>query len=61
MERVFLNILQDCDVNGLHLPKGFQVEVEPKEAASLIASNLAEPIEPKNTGENVEKKQKADA
>ena len=60
-ERVFLNILQDCDVNGLHLPKGFQVEVEPKEAASLIASNLAEPIEPKNAGENVETKQKADA
>ena len=30
-KRVFLKILQDCDVNGLRLPKGFQVEVEPKE------------------------------
>jgi hypothetical protein len=44
---VFLKILQDCDVNGLHLPKGFEVEVEPKEAESLIASNLAEPMEAK--------------
>ena len=44
---VFLRILQDCDVNGLHLPKGFEVEVEPKEAESLIASNLAEPMEAK--------------
>ena len=60
-QRVFLNILQDCDVNGLHLPKGFQVEVEPKEAASLIAKNLAEQVEAKNAGDNVEIKQKADA
>jgi hypothetical protein len=44
---VFLKILQDCDVNGLHLPKDFEVEVEPKEAESLIASNLAEPMEAK--------------
>jgi hypothetical protein len=36
-------------VNGLHLPKGFEVEVEPKEAESLIASNLAEPMEEKET------------
>jgi hypothetical protein len=48
-EPVFLKILQDCDVNGLHLPKGFEVEVEPKEAESLIASNLAEPMEEKET------------
>jgi hypothetical protein len=48
-EPLFIKILQDCDVNGLHLPKGFEVEVEPKEAESLIASNLAEPMEEKET------------
>jgi hypothetical protein len=36
-------------VNGLHLPKGFEIEVEPKEAEKLIASNLAEPMEEKET------------
>ena len=49
---VFLKILQDCDVNGLHLPKGFEVEVQPKEAESLIASNLAEPMEAKEAEAN---------
>lgn len=58
--RVFLRILKECDVNGLHLPEGFQVEVEPKEAASLIESKLAEAIEPE-TAEEVEAEEKAEA
>ena len=52
--RVFLNILEDSDVNGLHLPKGFKIEVEPEEAEKLIAANRAEPIETKKAEEPIE-------
>jgi hypothetical protein len=47
--------LEDSDVNGLHLPKGFKIEVEPEEAEKLIAANRAERIEaekPKETEES---------
>ena len=47
--RVFLKILEDSDVNGLHLPKGFKIEVEPEEAEKLIAANRAERIEAEKT------------
>jgi hypothetical protein len=49
--RVFLKILEDSDVNGLHLPKGFKIEVEPEEAEKLIAANRAERLETENPEE----------
>lgn len=60
-ERVFLHILEACDVNGLHLPKGFKIEVEADQAKKLIAANRAERLETETAKDSTEAEATEDA